>query len=93
MEEDSRFAKCNKCEVKYLAEVTTFTPTNLVNYLKTKHGHKEENEEYNKLKKENEEKTKCTSTATTSNGTRLKQVSLQGSAEMRKIPVWDINDS
>jgi len=30
---------------------------------------------------------------TTSNGTRLKQVSLQGSAEMHKIPVWDINDS
>ena len=86
--EDSRFAKCKKCNVKVPRggqSTKTFTPTNLVHHLKTKPGHEEEYEKYNKLK--TEEKAKESST---SDGARLRQVSLQETAELRKV--WDIND-
>ena len=88
MAEDSRFAKCKKCNVKVPCggqSTKTFTPTNLVHHLKTKPGHEEEYEKYNKLK--TEEKVKENST---SDGARLRQVSLQETAELRKV--WDIND-
>ena len=91
--EDSRFAKCNKCEINVPRggqSTKTFTPTNLIHHLKTKPGHEEEYEKYNKLKKENDAKAESAVT-TTNDGTRLRQVSLQGSVELRKI--WDINDS
>ena len=71
---DSRFAKCKKCNVKVPCggqSTKTFTPTNLVHHLKTKPGHEEEYEKYNKLKME--EKTKENST---SDGAQLRQVSL-----------------
>jgi len=64
----------------------TFTPTNLVHHLKMKPGHEEEYEKYNKLTKENDEKTETT----TSDSTSLKQVTLQGSVKLCKI--WDTND-
>ena len=86
--EDSRFAKCKKCKVKVPRggqSTKTFTPTNLVHHLKTKPGYEEEYEKYNKLK--TEEKAKENST---SDGARLRQVSLQEMAELRKV--WDIND-
>ena len=91
--EDSRFAKCNKCEINVPRggqSTKTFTPTNLIHHLKTKPGHEEEYEKYNKLKKENDAKAESAVT-TTNDGTRLRQVSLQGSVELHKI--WDINDS
>ena len=55
-----------------------------------KPGHEEEYEKYNKLKKEDDEKTESPVTFT-NDGMRLRQVSLQGSVELRKL--WDINDS
>jgi len=88
-----RRCKCNKCEIKVPRRgqsTKMFTPTNLVHHLKIKPGHEEEYERYLKLKKENDEKTESSVTAT-SDGMKLRQVSLQGTVELRKI--WDINDS
>ena len=62
-----------------------FTVMNLVHHLKTKFRHEEEYEKSNMLK--TEEKTKESST---SDGPRLSQVSLQETAELRKV--WDINN-
>ena len=87
--EDSRIAKCKKCnmEVPRGGQSTkTFTPTNLVHHLKTKPGHEEEYERYNKLKTEEKKKQ-----SSTTDGTQLRQVSLQETAELLKV--WDINDS
>ena len=86
--EDSRFAKCKKCNIEVPCgdrSTKMFTATNLVHHLKTKPGHEEEYEKSNMLK--TEEKTKESST---SDGARLRQVSLQETAELRKV--WDIND-
>ena len=72
--EDSRFAKCSKCEAKVSRggqSAKSFSPTNLVHHLKTKHGHEEEYKKCNELKKENDEKTESTD-STSSDGTRLK---------------------
>ena len=74
--------KCSKCEIKVPRGgqfTKTFTPTNLVHHLKMKPGQEEKCEKYNKLKKENDEKTENTA----SNGTSLRQVMLQGSAQLR----------
>ena len=87
--EDSRFAKCKKFNIEVPRggqSTKTFTPTNLVHHLKTKPGHEEEYERYNKLKTEEKKKQ-----SSTTDGTRLRQVSLQEMAELRKV--WDINDS
>jgi len=91
VEVDTRFAKCNKCEIKVPCRgqsAKVFIPMNLVHHLKTNPRHKEEYEKY--LKKENDKKTES-SVIATSDGMRLRQVSLQGTVELRKI--WDINDS
>ena len=61
--EDSRFAKCNKCEAKVPLggqSAKSFSPTNLVHHLKTKREHEEEYKKYNELKKEDDEKTEST---------------------------------
>ena len=87
--EDSSFAKCKKCNIEVSRggqSTKTFTPTNLVHHLNTKPGHEEEYERYNKLKTEEKKKQ-----SSTTDGTRLRQVSLQETAELRKV--WDINDS
>ena len=87
--EDSRFAKCKKCNIEVPRggqSTKTFTPTNLVHHLKMKPGHEEEYKRYNKLKTEEKKKQ-----SSTTDGTRLRQVSLQETAELRKV--WDINDS
>ena len=53
--------------------------------MKTKPGHEEEYERYNKLKTDKKKKKSITS-----DGKQLRQVSLQEMAELRKM--WDIND-
>ena len=58
--EDSRFAKCNKCDINVPCRgpfTKMFTYTSLVHHLRMEPGHKEEYEKYNKLKNENDEKT------------------------------------
>ena len=83
--EESRFAKCKKCniEVPHGGQSTkTFTPTNLVHHLKTKPGHEEEYERYNKLKTEEKKKQ-----SSTTDGTQLRQVSLQETPRILAIYV------
>ena len=58
--EDSRFAKCKKCNIEVPRggqSTKTFTPTNLV---QTKPGHEEEYERYNKLKTEEKKQSSTT---------------------------------
>ena len=65
--EDSRFAKCKKCNIEVPRggqSTKTFTPTNLVHHLKTKPGHEEEYERYNKLKTEEKKKQSSTTDGT-----------------------------
>ena len=87
--EDSRLAKCKVCETEVPRggqSTKSFTTTNLIHHLKTKHN--EEYARYNRLKANSDEKQKESSI---SEGMRLRQVSLQEAAELRKL--WDINDS
>ena len=65
-----------------------FTTTNLVHHLKTKHD--EEYARYNRLKVDSDGKQKELGSTSDSEGMWLRQVSLQETAELRKL--WDIND-
>ena len=87
--EDSRLAKCKVCEneVSCRGQSTkSFTTTNLVYHLKIQHD--EEYAQYNRLKADSKDKQ---NESFTSEGMPLRQVSLQETAELRKM--WDINDS
>ena len=89
--EDSRLGKCKVCEMEVprgSQSTKSFTTTNLVYHLKTKHD--EEYAQYNRLKADSDGKQKELGSTSDSKGMRLRQVSLQEIAELRKV--WDIND-
>jgi len=65
----------------------SFTMMNLINHLKVNHS--KEFTQCIKLKEDSDRKKKATSFV--SDNTGLRQVSLQQSAELRKI--WEINDA
>lgn len=86
--EDSGLAKCKVCEIEIPRggqSTKSFTTTNLVHHLKTKHS--EDYAQYNRLKADSDGKQ---NENTSSKGKGLRQVSLQQTAELRKL--WNIND-
>ena len=77
--EDSCLAVCQSTK--------SYTTTNLVHYLKTKHG--QEYVEYEK--KKSEKQTEAPQASSLNEAAPLRQISLMEVAELRKQ--WDINDA
>ena len=75
--EDSRLGKCKVCEMEVPCggqSIKSFTTTNLVHHIKTKHD--EEYARYNRLKADSDGKQKELGSTSDSEGMRLRQVSL-----------------